>query len=734
MSQQKDTETFPFLSPQTLALREEMSAGQMHAHKTLHAADTNIEVQSGRDSLWVLVRQPDGGGFALRAACSPGAVLEAPVITPTETGWEFVVDSAVGLWRVQLETPAPSVPILHCRTWLTPKADFVPADWPRDLYPLTAEGDPVEAKGVVQAAQKGLNSGVVYLSLDQPKFGSLLYFQSFTALNEYFALTETTPDGVVGGKWPELGYKPPFSEDKPLKSGQEIVFSDVYLHWTAERPENASHRARLFLDLLAGIYPYLDRPESKFYPWPKRAEQTLRDLQEAPEATLKHYGHRYLHPYTDAEYPDSMVQLTVLLPLREFAAWKGAPIPFADELRGGMRRFFDPELGTIRRYLPNVGDDKDADEVDSWYLYHPLANMGRLAKEGDEEARDLFLQSCDYGIKVARHFKYQFPVQFKASTLEVIKSARKPEEPGQSDAGGLYAYVMLQAYTLTGKDRYLTEAEKAIRATDGMQFELEYQANITSWGANACLQLWKITGDEFYRAQSDTFLAGFFHNTIIWESEIKAAQHYPVFLGVTCLHDGPYMALYECFESFAAFHEYLTTGEDDLPESVRLLLTEYIKYTHNRAWYYYPQELPKKILAEEVRNGHIDQKLAFPLEDLYADGQPAGQVGQEIYGCGAAFALTTRSYHRLEHAPFVLFCEYPIYEIVQTEEPCISFRVRGVEALPCRVRLIPTGRKPVPDIQIGSGQGAEKTDDGGWEFSAAGGSSVEIRWAEARED
>lgn len=50
-----------------------------------------------------------------------------------------------------------------------------------------------------------------------------------------------------------------------------------------------------------------------------------------------------------------------------------------------------------------------------------------------------------------------------------------------------------------------------------------------------------------------------------------------------------------------------------------------------------PDALPDDALAkDDIRNGHIDRKLSFPLEDLYGDGQPAGQVGQEIYGCGSA--------------------------------------------------------------------------------------------------
>src|SRR3546814_14941544 len=77
-----------------------------------------------------------------------------------------------------------------------------------------------------------------------------------------------------------------------------------------------------------------------------------------------------------------------------------------------MGRFYDPKLKTLRRYLPNVGDDKNADAVDSWYLYHPLLNLGKLALAGNARAKRLFLKSIDYGIRAAHHFDYTWPVQY----------------------------------------------------------------------------------------------------------------------------------------------------------------------------------------------------------------------------------------------------------------------------------------------------------------------------------
>src|SRR3546814_20838901 len=80
-----------------------------------------------------------------------------------------------------------------------------------------------------------------------------------------------------------------------------------------------------------------------------------------------------------------------------------------------MGRFYDPKLKTLRRYLPNVGDDKNADAVDSWYLYHPLLNLGKLALAGNARAKRLFLKSIDYGIRAAHHFDYKWPVQYDRS-------------------------------------------------------------------------------------------------------------------------------------------------------------------------------------------------------------------------------------------------------------------------------------------------------------------------------
>jgi hypothetical protein len=404
------------------------------------------------------------------------------------------------------------------------------------------------------------------------------------------------------------------------------------------------------------------------------------------------------------------------------------------KLRRGLPLFYDEHTKSVRRYLPTVGPDKNQNEVDSWYLYHPLISLARLAGHGDEVAKDLVQKGLGFAIKAARHFNYCWPVKFNLLTLEATKQDRKLGEPGQSDVPGLYAYLMLQARDLFGESWYVEEAKRALDQMRGLGFEIGYQFNNVAWGAVACARLWKETGEDFYLRMSYSLVASFFHNTILWEPDYGLTRNYSMFMGVTCLHDGNYTAMYEEYESFAAFHEYFDALEGDVLPSVNLLLNEYCKFLLSRGWYYYPGELPEEVLAKEIRNGEIDRELAIPLEDLYPERCPAGSVGQEIYGAGAAFAFVTRAYHRPAEAPFLVFCEYPLADVDDKSKGVFSFRTRGDDRLKCRVRIIPMeGALPQEfSLRVAddgqSGTPALEAVDGHMETFLNGGAQVTITW------
>jgi hypothetical protein len=591
------------ISPFVLALREELNAGSLKRRGSFPLGDLDVEVCEGRDSVWAIIRREGKGGLALRTAYVPGGKFTCRKLKSDDgAALDIEVDSPAGRHRVCFTSSGDGVHRLRAQVRFTPAETMRIPFIPRDLYPLDENDDPSGARGNVEAAQRGVNSALLYFRLDEPSFGSVLYFQDLTALNPYFLATGTKPQGVVGGEWPELGYLPPTPDTQELEepglltAGEEVTLSDaivVIRDWAAD---NEQEMARQFLQMLAVVYKAIERPEVEYRDWIKRSERTIRDLETSKQARRKEYGNLYIMPYPDGEYPDVMVQLSIAQALHEWGRWRGEPLPLEAELLKGVEKFYDPKFKTLRRYLPSVGEEqgKDPDAVDSWYLFHPMLNLGRLALDGDEQCKDLLLRSIEYGIKSAHHFDYAWPVMYKIQDFSVITEARGDGRFGQTDVNGLYAYIMLQCYELTGEQRFVEEARKAIDKAKGLRFDLLYQANLTAWGAVACLRLWRITDRIEYLAQSYAYVAGFFHNAIMWESEIGTAKDFRNFLGVTVLHDAPYMAMYECFESFVGFDEYLAQAGPGLDVSVRLLVSEYCKYGLDRAWFYYPDALPKE--------------------------------------------------------------------------------------------------------------------------------------------
>jgi hypothetical protein len=701
------------VTPQLVELREDLAA---FGGSTLHGfelGDLRAEFRCGSRNLWLIIRRPRSGAIALRAASWPGkGKAEIRVAEPGEAV-RVAVQNALGEHLVVVKALQCELAELRVSTVFTPGAATRLPHVPRDLFPLDNRDDPFLAKGQVEAVQRGINTGLVYFRHEEPSFGTVLYVQDFTRLNDYFRATGTVPTDSVGGRWPELGFALPTPEAKtvvdiePLAAHEAITLSSAILVIRPDFAHDERDTARRFLQMLGAAYKLVDRPDTEFRDWTARASATLADLDTAPEATIRHYGHRYIHPYTAAEYPDSMVQMSIVQAIHEFGKWRGEAHPLEAEFMSGMGRFFDKKLGTIRRYLPNVGDDKDADAVDSWYLYHPLLNLGRLALDGDRKAKRMFLASLDYGIRAAHHFDYKWPIQYNVTDFSVIEETAGADGRGQTDVGGIYAWVMLQAYELTDDGRFLDEARAAIDAAIGLRFALNYQANLTAWGAAACMRLWRITNRDVYLEQSYVYLASFFHNCEMWESEIGLAQHYHNFMGATCLQDAPYMAIYECFDSFAAFEHYLSDSGPDLEPAARLLIAEYCRYALDRAWFYYPDALPPEAIADEQRenNGHIDRNLSFPVEDLYADGQPAGQVGQEIYGAGAAFIFATRAFHPIEGAPFVLYCDHFIFAFERTGNQGLSIKLDGGDACSARLSFVRLKRRKLPRTSVASVDG-----------------------------
>jgi hypothetical protein len=696
------------------------------------------------DSIWIVVSWPKGSRIAFRLAYSPNGRLEVKKMLTKGDQLTLQAGSLLGDYEVVIDLPDKEQTVLHCRTTLKSAAAILFPYWPRDIVPLGAQSSDILAEGEVKAAQVGTRSGQLYFSLTRPKAGSVLYLQNLTALADYNQATETSAGDTVGGEWPEIGFAlPPTLKNIPLEAGKSHVLSDAFIAFSEEVPADEPAMVRQYLDLLAAVYLQLPKPPTHYQHWPEILGKGLSDLTDSPGCWSQVDGNHYFNAYVCdyATPPEIMVQLAVLLPLLDYVEWSEGELAVMKKIKDGLSAFYEKKYGTIMRWHPKAADQMKGEEeqkqplvMDSWYLHHPLLNLSRLALKGDAAANKLFLDSLEFSIKVAHHFDYNWPVFYKIDTLEVVKAETQPGEGGEKDVPGLYAHVMLQAWELTGKKRYLAEAEKAAQRLQGLGFDLFYQANNTAFSSGALLRLYKITKKEVYKELSYLCLANVFKNVRLWDCNYGYGRNFPSFFALFPLSDAPYTAVYEEQEVFCAFHDYLKHAEGgDILPSLRLLLAEYIRFLVERSVYYYPTMLPKEMLSEEVKTGEVDANLWIALEDLHDGWEKSGEVGQEVYGAGNAFGIMPRHYMQVPGEPFMIYTDYPTYGFSRKKHRPAGFKLAGDGRLNCRLMLVKTAKGKMPEFAVTLNSGKEpvtgkRTKEGHLEFTVPGDSKIQINW------
>ena len=685
------------------------------------------------DALWISVICDRGAKLIFRAAYAPNDNLQAGKITKHDNGVLINMTAGIGYYTVELKFLEAAKAMFRYTTTFNAAEPLLVPFWPRDLVVTAPEG-------TIHVSQVGTRSGLQYFSMDKPKSGSVLYFQNLTALNAYAQATETSLGNVVGGTWPEIGFALPPTKDKPIPAGKKLVISDAFIALDPEHPADEMVAAKQFLNLLAAVYLQLPKPNTQFHQWTKIVNQGLDDLQNSHGCWSHGAEQDYLNAYV-ADYktpPELMVQLAVLLPLTDYYDWCKTELPAIKKIQNGLDAFYNKDLGTVVRFLPALADELDGSEeqlkpnvMDSWYLHHPLLNLGRLAIHGDKQGRKLFLDSLDFTIKVARHFKYEWPVFYNMDTLEVIKAETQEGKGGEKDVAGLYALVMLHAWQLTMENKYLLEAKKAAKTLQGKGFELFYQANTTAFSANAMLWLFKETKDQLYLNLAYLCIANIFKNFQLWECNYGYAKNYATFFALFPLNDAPYTAAYEEQEVFAAMHNFLLYAEDEkiLP-SLNLLIPEFIRYILNRAAYYYPPNLPKEMLSEEVTKGQVDKKLWIAIEDIHDGWEKSGAVGQEVYGAGVAFGIVPRHYYQVPGEDFLIYLDYPTASFVKKGKQ-VSFKVKGDPRLTCRM-IVVKQQAELPSLQVFNGDKeaikGKKIKNGDMEYVAHGADEIKISW------
>lgn len=627
------------------------------------------EVYNCEDSLWIVCIGPKKERLAFRAAFALNSTFKIEKWLENENGFQLKLNTELGKYEVSIDFPEAKSHLLHFKTTIQLKKPLVIPFWPRDILPLTDNGNIENTNGKIHVHQVGTRSGILYCSIKKPKKCNLFYFQNLTSISEYCEATKTTLAETVGGTWPEIGFELPATIEEPLPAGKTFTISDAYILMGDAIKNDPSKLCTDYLEDLALVYKHLPHLEAQYHDWTKIAQNTITNLYQNKGCWTQTEGIPYLNAYLcDYETPaESMVQLAVLIPLMEYEKWNGTKESLSEDLESGLSCFYDEKIKSITRWLPALHNKLDKSEeqkkettMDSWYLHHPLINLTRYALSGNEKAKKLVLDSIDFVIKAAHHFKYEWPVFYNVETFEIIKAETQPGQGGEKDVPGAYAHLMLSVFKITNDKKYLNEAKKAAKQLTQCGFDIFYQANNTAFAANALIELYKITKEEIYLKTSYMCLAGIFKNMQLWDCRYGYGKNYNNYFAIFPLNDAPYTAAYEELEVYAALSQYMVQAKDiEILPSLRILIPEFVKYAVNRIPYYYPLLLPEDMISEEVKTGEIQRDLWVPLEDLYTGWDKSGQVGQEVYGVGSPFAVVPRQYIKIED-DFMVFVDYPI--------------------------------------------------------------------------
>ncbi len=668
-----------------------------------------LKIHDVGDSIWLIVFWPAGPSIAFRLAFGMNSLFEKVTISEAPDEILITASTRLAYYRIILFFPESPLATFRYTTTIRTKLPLLIPFWPRDIVPLTKDGNTENTAGTIHAKQVGSRSGQLYFSMTKPKAGSVFYFQNLTAMSPYCQETEVSLRETVGGEWPELGFQFPVNADKPLPANKEYIISDAFVQFDENIPESDTEIVESYLDLLASIYLILPKPEPSQNNWLSTAEKILDNISSNKGCWTQTDGISYLNAYVgDYKTPaEIMVQLAVLLLLNEYLTWTGQSHPMLQELSDGLRYFYDKSIKSLVSWHPSLKDDLDHSEeqksemvMDSWYLHHPLLNLARLALRGDKMAKKLFMDSIDYAIKVARNFNYKWPVFYKMTTLEVLKAETAPGNGGEKDVPGSYAHVMLLAWQLTKEKRFLLEASRAIKKLDGLAFDIFYQANNTAFAAGAFVEMYKVTNDKHYLELSYCCLAGIFNNCQLWDCNYGYGKNFPYFFSVFPLKDAPYAAAYEELEVFAALHHYLEAAADiEILPSLRILIPEFIKYATGRLAYYYPPLLSQEMIAKETRTGEVQKDLWIPLEDIHDGWEKSGEVGQEVYGAGLAFGIIPRQYFKIDNLGGTVFINYPISN-VRIGKNSVTFRLEGSALLRAHMRLLGFSKDNLKKIHV----------------------------------
>ena len=618
----------------------------------LFATDSSFALRTGsvrlfyaKDStggyLWLFPADTSSGGLGTKLLHGKNFDLldsgRVRSITPFDRGGELgvtvVSQTSAGRFDSKITVYRNHPGLVHLQVWCRASQPFSVQDNPKDFFFIDfARKSLVSGSLRLYAEQLPYATGVAYFSETAVTGATIFYLQNFTALNEYFEAMHAEPKQAVFA-WPSaFGYTRPFTATGQVPAGHPVALEDALLFLWPGVPENEEEKALQFLNALAASFDVLGWPQPPEIDWPAIARRTLSDLQD-PVCWVTVSGKDYLRAYVDINRPNTaemIAQLDVLVSLRRFEQHTGQSFALDSLLSANLINFYHFTYHTVVNNVPPQGVTKG----DSWYAVQLHLGLSALAKLGDASARTLLLLSVPALMELAHNVNYRFPVFFDYASNQALEG----KEP---DVAGGYAYLMLDLYDLTGDARYLQEAEQSIARIRGQGFGLTYEVHMTAAAAAACARLYRLTGDAKYLRWSYMPVASVLHLSWLWECDYGFADQYRTFAGLSPMPGAGYSAAKELHETWFYLREYLSLVGGDVPGSVRELVQAFLEHAPAAVYSALPPFMNPEALftGRTVFDAYNHADLAVPVEDLRTGFQRSGQIGQEIYGAGAAFTF-----------------------------------------------------------------------------------------------
>jgi hypothetical protein len=428
--------------------------------------------------------------------------------------------------------------------------------WNRLIYYHngTPGAKPYQAISINSGAMPALNQ-LIYFGDPLVLKATMLYYEDFTSLNGFFRTTGTRirdtvrqPPGcmksplIYWGQPSAFGYDIPAAH-APLKLGDSMLVTNSFLHLTPGAPgiDEPTKYCRQFVESIAAIYPFVEKPAPKFIDWPHVTEQGLQDMVAAGKIV----GHASFAPETN------------LSSCRRYAD------RFGSERAKEVVKDGDALWARAEQRLP-FGD--------AWQYLFPLAMAGDYAREfGSETAKQTFLKAADDVVAAGRHLGYVFPLRINAD-FSLPDGSRY-----EYDCTGAYVYLMLLYHYFTGKSEYIQEGRAAADRLLQIGCEFPYEFTTTALAPIALLRLYKLTGDQRYLDGIAIPFAALLRHTWLFNPSYGEYRGRTLFL-LTEAMPGIYANGWEEATMIHYLNEFLREGWEVIPASVREMTCELLRW------------------------------------------------------------------------------------------------------------------------------------------------------------